>query len=87
MPSVIGSFPCSEPCERTHGFSLIEFSFAFVVIAVRATFAICFYQDHVSRAQIGSALAEITVGKNLLETQVNGGLVGPMTRGNDNHHD
>lgn len=87
MPAVIGSFLCNKPCEREHGFSLIELLFALIVIAVIATVSIYFYQDYDSGAEIGAALAEITVGKNLLETQVNGGLVGPMTRGNDNHHD
>lgn len=56
------------------GFTLIELMTVVAIIGILVAIALPAYQDYISRAQVGAALAEITPAKVNLENKVGQGI-------------
>ncbi|WP_371181319.1 pilin [Xanthomonas sacchari] len=59
--------------KKQRGFSLVELMIVVAIVAVLAAIALPLYQGYVARAQVASALDEITIGKVGYETLISQG--------------
>lgn len=79
MPNLVRIGPCSQLYGVQRGTTLIELLFALAMVAVLAAVALITFQEYVSRAQLAAAMAEISPGKQQLDSRLNDGLDAPLS--------
>ena len=72
--------PPSRRSDVQRGTTLIELLFAIIMVGVLAAVALITFQDYVSRAQLAAAMAEISPGKQRIDTRLTDGLEAPLTQ-------
>jgi len=79
MPYLAYFGPPSRSSDVQRGTTLIELLFAIIIVGVLAAIALITFQEYVSRAQLAAAMAEISPGKQQLDTHLADGLNAPLT--------